>query len=84
MTDLPRLAASLKRQVSELARIAQRHVSGAERYGAIRKDLLDLWLGLAHQHGVPLTDAQIEQLLQSDLDLDAQGLMVWADRQQRS
>jgi glyoxylase-like metal-dependent hydrolase (beta-lactamase superfamily II) len=84
VTDLPPLAESLKRQVSELARIAQRHAADAQRYGAIRRDLLDLWLGLAHQHGVPLTDAQIEDLLQSDLDLDAQGLIVWADRQKRS
>jgi glyoxylase-like metal-dependent hydrolase (beta-lactamase superfamily II) len=84
VTDLPRLAQSMKEQVAELARIARRHASGAERYGAIRKDLLNLWLELAHQHEVPLTDAQIEHLLQSDLDLDAQGLMVWADRQKRS
>ena len=84
VTDLPPLAESLKRQVSELARIARRHPADAQRYGAIRQDLLDLWLGMAHRHGVPLTDAQIEGLLQSDLDLDAQGLMVWADRQKRS
>lgn len=84
VTELPPLAESLKRQVSELARIAQRHPPDAQRYSAIRKDLLDLWLGMAHRHGVPLTDAQIESLLQSDLDLDAQGLMVWADRQKRS
>jgi hypothetical protein len=84
VTDLPRLAELLKTQISELARIAQRHVSGADRYGAVRTDMLNLWLGLAHQHGVPLTDAQIGTLLHGDLDLNTQGLIVWADRQKRS
>jgi hypothetical protein len=81
VTDLPRLAEVLKSQISELARIAQRHVNASDRYGAVRQDMLNLWLGLAHQHGVALTDAQIESLYQVDLDLNAQGLNVWADRQ---
>jgi glyoxylase-like metal-dependent hydrolase (beta-lactamase superfamily II) len=84
VTDLPRLAQMLKTQIAELAQIARRHVTGEDRYGAIRQDMLNLWLGLAHQHGVALTDAQIEELLRTDLDLNAQGLIVWADRQKRS
>jgi glyoxylase-like metal-dependent hydrolase (beta-lactamase superfamily II) len=84
VTDLPRLAELLKTQISELARIARRHVTAADRYNAVRKDMLSLWLGLAHQHGVGMTDAQIEALLQIDLDLNTQGLIVWADRQKRS
>jgi glyoxylase-like metal-dependent hydrolase (beta-lactamase superfamily II) len=84
VTDLPRLAELLKTQISELARIAQRHVTAADRYNAVRKDMLSLWLGLARQHGVGMTDAQIEALLQIDLDLNTQGLIVWADRQKRS
>jgi glyoxylase-like metal-dependent hydrolase (beta-lactamase superfamily II) len=83
VTDLPRLAELLKTQISELARIARRHVTAADRYNAVRKDMLSLWLGLAHQHGVGMTDAQIEALLQIDLDLNTQGLIVWADRQKR-
>lgn len=84
VTDLPRMAALLKTQIPELARIALRHVNAADRYGAVRSDMLSLWLGLAHQHGVPLTDSQIEKLLHGDLDLNTQGLNVWADRQKRS
>jgi glyoxylase-like metal-dependent hydrolase (beta-lactamase superfamily II) len=84
VTGLPRLAELLKNQVAELARIAQRHVSAADRYGAVRTDMLNLWLGLAHREGVPLADAQIEALLHGDLDLNTQGLIVWADRQKRS
>jgi glyoxylase-like metal-dependent hydrolase (beta-lactamase superfamily II) len=84
VTGLPRLAELLKTQIPELARIARRHVNAADRYGAVRRDMLDLWLGLAHQHDIPLSDAQIETLLKGDLDLNTQGLNVWADRQKRS
>ena len=84
VTGLPRLAELLKTQVAELARIAQRHVSATDRYGAVRTDMLNLWLGLARREGVPLADAQIEALLHGDLDLNTQGLIVWADRQKRS
>ena len=84
VTGLPRLAELLKTQIPELARIAQRHVNAADRYGAVRRDMLDLWLGLAHQHDIPLSDAQIETLLKGDLDLNTQGLNVWADRQKRN
>ena len=84
VTGLPRLAELLKTQIPELARIAQRHVNAADRYGAVRRDMLNLWLGLAHQHDVALSDAQIETLLRGDLDLNTQGLNVWADRQTRT
>jgi DNA topoisomerase IB len=46
--------------------------------------MLNLWLGLAHEHEVPLSDAQIAALLKSDLDLNTQGLLVWLDRLKRS
>ena len=84
VTGLPRLAELLKTQIPELARIAQRHVNAADRYAAVRTDMLNLWLGLAHQHDVALSDAQIETLLRGDLDLNTQGLNVWADRQKRT
>ena len=84
VTDVPRLAGFLKDQIREFVRIAQRHATAQDRYTAIRADMLDLWLGLAHEHGVPLSDAQFATLLQGDLDLNTQGLVVWLDRLKRS
>jgi glyoxylase-like metal-dependent hydrolase (beta-lactamase superfamily II) len=83
ITDVPRLAASLRAQITELVRIAQRHAQGPDRYAAIRADMLALWLGLAHEQGVPLTDGAIAGLLENDLDLNTQGLVVWLDRNAR-
>ncbi len=83
VTDVPRLAGLLKTQIREFVRMAQAHASAPDRYAAIRAEMLDLWLGLAHEQGVPLSDARIGTLLQGDLDLNTQGLVVWLDRLKR-
>jgi hypothetical protein len=84
VTDVPRLAEMLKTQIRAYVQMAQRHAGAQDRYAAIRADMLDLWLGLAHQHAAPLSDAQIETVLQGDLDLNTQGLVVWLDRVKKS
>ena len=84
VTGVPRLAQMLKMQIRALVQIAQHHAGAQDRYAAIRADMLKLWLGLAHENAVPLPDAQIPTLLQSDLDLNTQGLMVWLDRTKKS
>jgi glyoxylase-like metal-dependent hydrolase (beta-lactamase superfamily II) len=84
VTGVARLAEMLKSQIHELVRIAQHHAGGSDRYSAIRADMLRLWLGLAREQAVPLPDEQIATLLQSDLDLNTQGLIVWLDRLKKS
>ena len=80
VTDVPRLAAKLKKQIGEFVRIARHHAQAHDRYAAIKGDMLDLWLGLAREHEIALSRAEIERLLQGDLDLNTQGLIVWLDR----
>lgn len=80
VTGVPRLANLLKTQIRALVQIARQHAGARDRYAAIRADMLQLWLGLAHEHAAPLSDAQIATLLQGDLDLNTQGLLVWLDR----
>jgi hypothetical protein len=48
------------------------------------KDMLALWRKRARQHGVQLADEHIDALLKDDADLNAQGLLVWLERQQRA
>jgi glyoxylase-like metal-dependent hydrolase (beta-lactamase superfamily II) len=80
VTDLPRLAHALLTQIREFVAIAERHVEAPERYQAIRADMRALWLRLARAHGCTQPDAEIERLLEGDLDLNTQGLIVWIDR----
>jgi glyoxylase-like metal-dependent hydrolase (beta-lactamase superfamily II) len=80
VTGVPRLAATLKEQIRDLARIARAHAADPDPYPGIRADMLDLWLTLARRHGATLADAEIERALASDLTLNTQGLMAWLAR----
>ena len=83
VTGLPRLAQSLKDQISEFVRFTERGLGTPDPYAAIRGSMLSLWLRLAHEHGVSQTDAQVEALLKNDLDLNTQGLIVWGERRRK-
>src|SRR5205814_3510374 len=80
VTGLARLRELLKMQVRELARIAQAHAHDADPAAGIRAEMRSLWLDLVHRHGSPLSDAEIEAVLENDLTLNTQGLMVWLER----
>lgn len=84
VTDLPRLADSLKAQIRELATIARRHAAAADRNAAIRADMRALWLTLARRHGVALPESRIDDILEKDLDLNVQGLAAWLERLERA
>ena len=79
VTDVPRLGESLKQQVRQLERIARQSASAADRHGAIREALWQLWRELAHRHGCPVGEARLAALLAGDLELNTQGLVHWLD-----
>ena len=83
VTGVARLGELLKMQVRELARIAQAHAHDADPAAGIRAEMRSLWLDLVHRHGSPLSDAEIEAVLENDLTLNTQGLMVWLERLSR-
>jgi glyoxylase-like metal-dependent hydrolase (beta-lactamase superfamily II) len=84
VTDVPRLAESLKLQIREFVAIARSHRGDANRHDAISADMRALWLELLRRHGCTLPDARIDELLHTDLELNTQGLIVWLDRESRS
>jgi glyoxylase-like metal-dependent hydrolase (beta-lactamase superfamily II) len=84
VTDVPRLAKNLKAQVDELVKIAQRNAGAADPKAAIMKDMQTLWHNLLRAHGCTLPDPRIDELLEADADLNAQGLVVWLERQKRA
>jgi glyoxylase-like metal-dependent hydrolase (beta-lactamase superfamily II) len=84
VTGIPKLADALRSQVREIVEIARRHVGAADAKAAIMKDMRQLWLALLREHGCTLSEARIDELLETDLDLNAQGLVVWLERQKRA
>jgi glyoxylase-like metal-dependent hydrolase (beta-lactamase superfamily II) len=84
VTGVPRLAGQLKFQIGEFVRIARQHADSPDAHGAIRGAMFELWLHLLQQHGCTLPVSEIAQLLETDLELNAQGLVVWLRRQQKA
>lgn len=84
ITGIPRLASRLKTQVKELSEIARRNAGTPDPKAAIMSDVWESWLSLARQHGISLPAARIRELLGDDLDLNAQGLVAWLERQKRA
>jgi glyoxylase-like metal-dependent hydrolase (beta-lactamase superfamily II) len=80
VTDVPRLATSLKAQIAELARIARAHAGDPDPQAGIRADMLTLWRRRARDHGCRFSDSELEQALAGDLTLNTQGLIAWLTR----
>lgn len=84
VSDVPRLADSMERQIHEFVRIARKHAASPERKAAIRADMRAFWFGLLRQHGVTLPEAKLDDLFGLDLDLNTDGLIVWLERKGQS
>jgi glyoxylase-like metal-dependent hydrolase (beta-lactamase superfamily II) len=84
VTDVQRLGAELKMQIRQLADMARRHIDAPDMKGAVISEMRELWIRLAREHGCTLPDAQIEEVLGDDIELNAQGLVAWMQRQRRA
>jgi glyoxylase-like metal-dependent hydrolase (beta-lactamase superfamily II) len=84
VTDVQRLGESLKAQIRELVRIAERSASLADRSTAIRAGIASLWRELAARHRCPLPPERVLEFLENDLELNTQGLIAWLERRRPS
>lgn len=77
-----RLAAELCLQIDAMVAIARRHaqLAPAACEQAIKRDLAALYRERAAACEVALSGAQLEALLQVDIQLNTQGLLVWLQR----
>lgn len=88
VTDIPRLAAELERQLGVIvaATRAAAAASGDDRAECKRRivaAMSELWLSTARDHGVKISEAGILSMLELDLELNADGLLAWLDRAKR-
>jgi hypothetical protein len=84
VTDVTRLGAELKAQVRQLADIALRNIDVPDKKTAIAAEMRTLWLRLLRQHGCTLPEERIDEILAMDVELNAQGLVAWVERQRRA
>jgi glyoxylase-like metal-dependent hydrolase (beta-lactamase superfamily II) len=84
VTGVARLGASLKAQIRQCVEIARRHAAAPDRQRAIHDELKRLWLDLLRDHGTRLEPRALDDLLENDLELNAQGLVAWLEREARA
>ena len=80
VTEIGRLAGDLRRQVGELVALARAEDGKRDRARLLRAGVEELLLGWARDHGAPLPDERVRELLAIDVELNAQGLEVWLDK----
>lgn len=80
------LAAQLIEQIDAMVAIARRHagLTGEARHAALCADLADLYAARATAHGCGRSRTEVLDLLAIDIELNAQGLGVWLDREARA
>jgi glyoxylase-like metal-dependent hydrolase (beta-lactamase superfamily II) len=81
--EVRRLAGDLHAQIDAMVEIGRRCDGLPDRHRAISDALGTLYVDRARQHGCPLNDAEVAKVLAMDIELNAQGLASWLDRDRR-
>lgn len=77
------LAQDLYAQIDAMAQLGREADGQPGRHALLLQGLSRLYLQRAHAQQVPVDDAVIERLLAMDIELNAQGLACWLDRERR-
>jgi hypothetical protein len=77
------LAALLLAQLDEMVALARALPAGASRHAALMRGLEQVHQRSLRAHGSTLAAATVRELLALDLELNAQGIGIWLDRQAR-
>ena len=81
--DVERLARDLCQQIDAMVEIAHECDGRPDRHAGLVQALRTLYLERARAHGCPLDDAGVGKVLGMDIELNAQGLAAWLDRDKR-
>ena len=81
--DVSRLAALLLEQIDAMVAIAHRALHAPDRHERLKRELAALYLRKLREHGCTLPASRILELLALDVELNAQGIAIWLDRERR-
>ncbi|HXK11744.1 MAG TPA: MBL fold metallo-hydrolase [Vicinamibacteria bacterium] len=80
VVEVERLASDLRRQIADLVALGRSADGRPDRAERLRAGVGELFLGWARGHGTPLPADRVRELLALDIELNAQGLEAWLDR----
>jgi glyoxylase-like metal-dependent hydrolase (beta-lactamase superfamily II) len=79
--EVERLAGDFLVMLQDMVDIGQAHRHAPQRHARLREALFAMYLRSVRAHGCRFDDAECAALLEMDIELNAQGLGVWLDRQ---
>ncbi len=82
--DVDQLAADLHEQIDAMVTLALDARSSTDRHQTLVKALTGLYAGRARTHGWSGGRDALQRLLQMDIELNAQGLEIWLDHQDKA
>jgi glyoxylase-like metal-dependent hydrolase (beta-lactamase superfamily II) len=82
--DVPQLAEALRKGIREHVRIAESLARAPRRHLQIKEALMRLALHELADRDCELPELRCRMLLEADAELNAQGLGVWLDKQQKA
>lgn len=80
VTDVARVARDLGDTIDAMVAIARAHRTADDRHARIVADLSADYLARLRAHGCTLPEGDILRHLHMDIELNAQGLAIWAER----
>ena len=80
VADVARLGRLLLQLLDDMVAMAQPLRHAADRHEALKRGQLEIFVRSLHAHGAMASRAQIAELLAIDLELNAQGMAIWLDR----
>jgi glyoxylase-like metal-dependent hydrolase (beta-lactamase superfamily II) len=81
--DVARVGALLLSLIDETVALARTLQASAERHARLKQALEALYLRSLREHGWAMSDGEVRELLALDVELNAQGIGIWLDREKR-
>ena len=81
--DVQRVGLRLVEQVDAMVALAQFLADAPDRHEALKHALTKLYVDRARIHGVSDPERKVPELLEMDIELNAQGLAVWLERERK-
>ena len=77
VTGVARLYQKMTEMLTKVESLGKSVAQANNRHELLKNGLLNLYIQELRDHGCELTDTKIEQLLSTDIELNAQGMGVW-------
>lgn len=79
--DVQRLGESFLAQLERLVAIGRGLKSAPDRHDALKRALLAEYVSIVKAHGCRYSEAEVATLLDVDIELNAQGMGIWLDKE---